>query len=79
MDILVTTGLDDGSETLLGDTHEGMGVRGGVHGIDGNTNTTVGSVLEVDGEGDTGGELTVELGLGGTSTDGTPGDHWNEC
>jgi hypothetical protein len=32
------------------------------------------TILESDGEGDTGGELTVELRLSGTSTDGTPRD-----
>ena len=32
------------------------------------------TVLETDREGDTGGELAVELGLGGTSADSTPRD-----
>lgn len=32
------------------------------------------TVLEANWEGDTGGELTVELRLGGTSTDSTPRD-----
>lgn len=32
------------------------------------------TILEADREGDTGGELTVELGFGGTSADSTPGD-----
>ena len=32
------------------------------------------TVLETDGEGNTGGELAVELGLSGTSADGTPRD-----
>ena len=46
MNILVAGGLDDGSETLLGDTHEGVGMGSGLHGIDGDTDTSVGSCIE---------------------------------
>lgn len=35
MDVFVSTRLNDGCEALFGDTHEGMGVGGGVHGVDG--------------------------------------------
>ena len=42
VDILVTGGLNDGSEAILGDTHEGVGVGSGLHGIDGDTDTSVG-------------------------------------
>lgn len=77
VDILVAAGLDDGGETLLGDAHEGVRVGSGVHGIDSDTNAAVGSVLEADGERDTGSELTVKLGLGSASANGTPGDHWD--
>lgn len=34
MDILVTAGFDNGSETMLRDTHEGMRVRRRAHSID---------------------------------------------
>lgn len=74
VDVLVTSGLDDGGNTLLGDTHEGMGVRGRTHGINSNRDAAVGAVLETDGEGDTGSKLTVELRLSGASTDGAPGN-----
>lgn len=79
MHICVATGLDDSSETLLGNTHEGMRVGCRVHGIDGNTNTAVGSVLEADGERNTRGELTVKLRFSGASTNGTPGDYWRDA
>ena len=92
VDVLVSGGLDDSSQTLLGDTHESMGVGGRLHGIDSNTDASVGpcierykreeqsasssvlAVLETDREGDTGSELTVELGLGCTRSNGTPRD-----
>jgi len=41
MDVLVTGGLDDGSEAILGNTHEGVGVGSGLHGIDGDADTSV--------------------------------------
>jgi len=74
MNILVSGGLDDGGETLLSNTHEGVGIGGRLHSINGDTDTSVSTILESDREGDTGGELTVKLRLGGTSTDSTPGD-----
>ena len=91
MNILVTGCLDDGGKTLLGNTHEGMGIGSRLHGIDSDTNASVSScekhkepgtkwiqqlltILEANREGNTRSELTVELGLGGTSTDGTPRD-----
>lgn len=36
--ILVAAGLHNCGETMLGDTHERMGVRGGAHRIDSDTN-----------------------------------------
>jgi len=74
VDILVAGGLDDGSKTLFGDTHESVGVGSRLHGINSNADTSISSVLEADREGDTGGELTVKLRLSGTSTDSTPRD-----
>jgi len=72
VDIFVAAGLDDGGKTLLGNTHEGVGVGGRLHSIDCNTDTSIGSILEANWEGDTGSELTVELRLGRTSTNGSP-------
>jgi hypothetical protein len=74
MNVLVAGGLDDCGKTLLSHTHESVGVGSRLHGIDGNADTSVGSVLEADREGDTGGEFTVKLRLSSTSTDGTPRD-----
>jgi len=41
VDILVTGGLDDGSKAILGDTHESVGVGSRLHGIDGDTDTSI--------------------------------------
>jgi len=41
MDILVSGGLDDGSKTLLGNTHESMGVGSRLHGVDCNIDASV--------------------------------------
>lgn len=46
MNILVARGLNDGSEALLGDTHEGMGMGSRLHGVDGDTDAPVGSCVE---------------------------------
>ena len=45
MDILVTGGFYDGSEAILGDAHEGVGVGSGFHGIDGDTDTSISSYV----------------------------------
>lgn len=74
MDILVAGGLNDGGKTLLGDTHESVRVGGGFHGVHCNTDASISSILEADGEGDTGSKLTVELRLSGTSANSTPRD-----
>lgn len=67
--VLVTGGLGDCSQTLLGDTEEAVGVRGGANGVDSDSQVTVGAVLVTDGEGQTRGELAVKLGLGGAGAD----------
>jgi len=72
VNILVAGSLHDGSKTLFGNTHESVRVGSRLHGINGNTDASISSVLKADGEGDTRSELTVELRLGGASTDGTP-------
>jgi len=74
VDIFIAAGLDDGGKSLLGNTHESMWVGGRLHGIDRDTDTSIGSILEAYGEGDTRSKLTVELGLGRTGTDGPPRD-----
>jgi len=72
VDILVAGGFDDGSKTLLRNTHECVRVRSGFHSVNGNTDTSISAILKADRERDTRGELTVELGFGGTGTNGTP-------
>lgn len=67
--VLVTGGLGDGSQTLLGDAEEAVGVRGGADGVHGNGQVTIGAVLVADGEGQAGGELAVKLRLGGAGAD----------
>jgi len=46
-----------------------VGVLDGANGVHGDVEGAVGAVLETDGERQTGGQLTVDLGLGGTGTD----------
>lgn len=46
VNILVSGGLDDGGETLLGNTHEGVGVGSGFHGVNCNTDTSVRTCVE---------------------------------
>ena len=69
--VLVTGGLGDGGQTLLGDTEETVGVGGGADGVNGDGEVAVCAVLVSDGEGETGGQLAVELGLGGAGANGT--------
>lgn len=48
MDILVAAGFDNGGQALLGDTHERVRVGGGLHGVDRNTDTPIGSWMEFE-------------------------------
>lgn len=70
----VAGSLGDSSETLLGYTHEVVLGSGGANGVNSNSEAAVGTVLEAHGEGETGSKLTVELGLGGASANGSKGD-----
>lgn len=74
VDVLVAGGLDDCGKALLGNAHESVRVGRGFHGVHCNTDASIGSVLKANREGDTGGELTVELGLSSASTNSTPRD-----
>ena len=51
-----------------------VGHAGGVDGVDRDLDVAAGTVLEADGSGDSGGELAVNLALGGAGTDCSPGD-----
>jgi hypothetical protein len=72
--IPITRRTDDRGHTLRVDTHEVVRVAGRLHSVDSDRDGTVRAVLEADGEGGTRSELAVELGFGGSRTDGTPGD-----
>lgn len=70
----VAGSLGDSGETLLGHTHEVVLGSGRANGVNSDSEATVGTVLEAHGERETGSKLTVELGLGGASANGSKGD-----
>lgn len=70
----VTDGADDGDDTGLGDGEEVVGVFHRADGVDGDVERAVGAVLETDGEGQTRGQLAVDLGLGGARADSADGE-----
>ena len=72
--VLVTGGLGDGRQTLLGHTEEAVGVSGRTNGINSHGQVAICAVLVTNGEGKTGSQLSVKLGLGGAGTDGPEGD-----
>ncbi|KAH3660176.1 hypothetical protein OGAPHI_007381 [Ogataea philodendri] len=69
--VVVTLGGGDGSESVLGNTHEVVGRRSGLDSIDSHVQRTVSSILETNREGQTRSKLSVELRLGGPSTNST--------
>lgn len=71
--VRVTHGADDGGDTGLGDGQEVVGVLDGADRVDGDVQSAVCAVLEADGEGQTRGQFTVDLGLGRASTNSTNG------
>ena len=72
--ILVTLGGCDGVQALLGGTHEVVAGAHRLEGVDGRTDRSIGGILESNREGQTGSQLTVQLGLSGTSTNSTNTD-----
>lgn len=76
--VLVSTCPGNGSETLLGHTHEVVLCGGGANGVDGNSQAAISAVLEANGERETGSKLTVQLGLSGACSDGAEGDEIRE-
>lgn len=71
---VVTLGGYDGGKPVFGDTHEMVGVFCSLDGVDGDTEGTVGTIFETNWEGEAGGQLSVELGFGGSGTNGTEGE-----
>lgn len=59
MTIWVTGCPNDAGHSLAVDTHEVVWVGSGLHGVNGNTDTSIGTVLESDWEGGTGSEFSV--------------------
>ena len=60
----------DCREALFGDTDEVVAPSRRLNRVDSNLDTTVGSILEADWEGDSRGELAVELGFSRTRSHG---------
>lgn len=69
--VFVTGSADDSDITGFGDGKEVMGVSNGTDSIDSDIEGTIRTILEADGERETGGQLAMELGLSGAGTDGT--------
>lgn len=72
--VLITSGTGDGRKALLGHTHEVVGARCRETGVDGNGEGAISAILEANGEGDTRGELTVELRFGSTGANSGEGE-----
>lgn len=76
--VLVALRPGDGGQALLSDTHEVVLGGGGTDGVNCDTEVSVGTVLEANGERQTRGKLSVQLGLGRACTDGTDRDEVGE-
>jgi len=74
VNVLVTTGFDDRSETLISYTHKRVRASSSPHGINRNADTSIRTILEADREGNTRAQFAMKLRLSGPSTDSTPGD-----
>ena len=72
MAIAVAPRADDGGQALLGDAEEGVRVRGGAHGVDGDLHPAVGAVLEAHGHREPRGQLAVHLALRRARADRPP-------
>ena len=71
---VVAGGVDNGGDALFGDGEEVVVHGRGADGVDGDGDVAVGAVFEAHGDRETGSELTVHLGFGGSGTDCTPRD-----
>mmetsp|Transcript_14531 Transcript_14531/g.29380 ORF Transcript_14531/g.29380 Transcript_14531/m.29380 type:complete len:377 (+) Transcript_14531:256-1386(+) len=75
---VVTLGVHDGREALLGDGQEAVRARGRHYGVDSNLDIAAGTVFETDRSGKSRDELSVDLAFGCPCTDGAPGDELGE-
>ena len=87
MAVAVTAGIHDGGVAPLGDRQETVRRAGGVNRIDSHLDGAIGTVFKAHRAGESGGELTVHLGFGGSRANGAPahqigdilrGDHIEE-
>lgn len=76
--VLVSSRPGDGSQTLLCYTHEVVLCGSRTNSVDGHCQPSIGSVLESNGEGETRGKLTVQLGLCCARTDSAKRDEVRE-
>lgn len=69
----------DCCDALLGDPNEMVAPSRRLDRVDSHLDTTIGSILEADWEGDSGGELAMELRFSRTCSHGRQGlsDHRN--
>ena len=65
----ITGGGDGGSDTLVGNSEEGLGTRGGLNGVDGGDDIARGCIFESYGHGKAGGHLAVRLAFAGAGSD----------
>lgn len=71
---LITPGICDRRQSLLGHAQEVVRLGRGADGVHGDRDVAVGAVLESEWEGNTGGQLAVQLRLGRAGADGAPRD-----
>jgi hypothetical protein len=72
--VLVSSSPGDGCKTLLGHTQEVVLRSSGSNSVHGNRESTIGTVLEANREGETRGEFAVQLRFRGTRTNGSKRD-----
>ena len=87
MAVAVTAGINDSGVAPLSDRQETVRCASGVNRVDSHLDGAIGTILKAHRAGESGGELTVNLGFGGTRPNGAPahqigdilrGDHIEE-
>ena len=70
----ISSGDEDGRLAGFGEAEKSVGVSGGEDGVYGDLHVAGGAVFEADGAGDATDQLTMDLALGGSRSDGSPTD-----
>jgi len=70
----IPTGGDCGRDAFITDAEEGLGLHGGLDGIDGRRDVAKGAIFEPKRHGEARGHLTVRLGFRGARSNGGPRD-----